>query len=155
MSRRSYDRDQYGYVDGSSPKPRPIGSLLMNWAVVIAILAVGGWKLEQDWSWYKSELLFFHSIQDGLTPADLEDNFMKRGLERNMVHKDLTEQSFFWTKWRPKLPIYIIGLFIPFLIGAIRLRRKGYQRFNIPYYIGIVVFLAAAGYFFAQFMGWV
>ena len=155
MSRRSsYGRGQYGYVDGSSPKARPVGSLLMNWAVVIAILAVGAWKLEQDWSWYKSELLFYNSIQDGLGPADLDDHFMSQGIERNMEYKTATEGDFFWAKWKPKLPWYILGLFLPFLIGVLRLRRKGYQRLNVPYYIGIVVFLFVSVYFLGQFLEW-
>lgn len=150
MSRRNYDRGPYGYVEGSSPKPRPIGDLLLNWGLVIAILAVGAWKLEQDWAWYKSELLFYNSIQDGITPAELEDNFVSKGVERNMQYKDLDEQAFFWTKWLPKVPWYVIGLFIPFLATIFRLRRKRHHKLNVPYYIGIGLFVLVTAYFVGQ-----
>lgn len=152
MNRSSYD--SYGYVEGSGPRSRPVGDLLLNWVLVIAVIGVTAWNLEREWSWYKAELLYYHSVQDGLTPADIEDPFVARGVEANMAYKDIDQGAFFWVKWRGRLPFYVLGLLIPFVIGVARLRRKGYMRWNVPYYVAFVLFVGVSAYFVAKSLQW-
>ena len=147
MSTRKIDNPYDSYDQEENVRRRPMMDLILNWVLVIGILAVGYSSLEKDWYFYKNELLFFQYVQDGSTPDQMDSDFMARGVERNMVNKGKSSNEFFWDQWLPKIPWYIVCLGIPFVIGIWRLRKKEYRRLNVPYYIGYVAFLGFVVYF--------
>lgn len=146
MSKRRTDNPYDSFEADELIRKRPPIDLIINWIILIGIVAFGYSQFERDWYGYKNELLFFQTVKDGLTPEDMDSRFMARGVERNMEYKDKTGKEFFIVQWLPKLPFYALCLGIPFIIGAWRLRKKEYRRLNGPYYLGIVAFLGFAGY---------
>ena len=148
MSSRSTDDRFNSYDEEERIHKRPPLDLIVNWILVIGVLAVSYSMFERDWYFYKNELLFFQYVQDGSTPEQMDSAFMAKGVERNMVYKDKSQNEFFWDQWLPKIPLYLLCLGVPFFIGIWRLRKKEYRRLNTVYYIGFVVFLGITGYFF-------
>lgn len=142
------NRDSYNdtYGDAASQRGRTSFDLLLNWILLIGVIGIGISQLERDWYTYKMELTFYHTVQDGMTPTDMESGFMARGVERNMEYLGQPVNKFFRDQWMSKLPFYLGGLLIPFLIGIIRLTRKGYRRWNTPYFIAWAAFIFVAAY---------
>ncbi len=146
MSTRRTENPYESFAGDEHIRRRPPLDLIINWMLVIGILAFGYSQFERDWYGYKNELLFFQTVQDGFTPADMDSKFMARGVERNMPYKDSSINEFFVSQWLPKIPFYLLCMGIPFLIGIWRLRKKEYRRLNRVYYLGIVAFLGFVGY---------
>jgi|GEM_PF-7051281 len=139
----SFD-DTYG--DHTPQRTKSTLDLLLNWVLLIGIIGIGIYQFERDWYYYEMEVTFYNTVQDGMTPDDMESAYMARGVERNMEYIGKSINQFFQDQWLPKLPFYLGGLMIPFLIGIIRLSRKSFRRWNVPYYFAWLAFLSATGY---------
>lgn len=140
----------YTYFE-EAPQERPSNGSFLNLVLILAVLVVGFFQLEQDWTWYKSELLIFHSVQDGLAPEDMPKLDMAAHLRSQMKYKDASQSEFFVAKWLPKLPIYLFAFLLPFVLGMIRIRRGSGGRFGKWYFVFYGIFIAYSLYFFSQY----
>lgn len=138
--------------DAQSNSNRSSPAVVINWIFVLAVMWLGFMVMESHFSMYKTERLFFNSVQDGLQPADMESPFMAKGVERNLKYAGDSNLSFFFRQWLPHLPVYLFFLLIPFILGIINLKRKGKRRLKWPYYISIVLFIGYLGFFIATRM---
>ncbi len=145
--------DPYGTPAQRGPDVSSLG-FIVNLLFIAAVIAVGVLKWEQDWAWYKNQLVIYHSVQDGVAPEDMPKQYMAAQLNDQMKYKGVSQETFFFDKWGPLIPGYVLALLVPFVLGLIRLRRPPGQRMRWWYVVFFSLFCLYGGFFVAYYFGY-
>lgn len=145
------DRSDQFWETGTRSTRHPL-SLLLNWALVLSALLLWVVVAEGHFSEYKLERLFFNSVQDGLQPEDMDSAFMAEGVRRNLIYAGESDLSFMARQWLPHLPVYLLCFVMPFLVGAVNLRRPQNRQIKTAYVISWVLFGGYALFWLATSM---
>lgn len=122
-----------------------------NWAAVALISFIGFWILLTDIGTYQSEKIFHRMINDGITVDELQDPYMKRGMERNQQYRGTSETEFFIAKWKWRFAIYLAAIGLPLIVASIRAFRYDHFRANWLYFFLVGLSIAYAIYFYGKF----
>jgi hypothetical protein len=127
---------------------------LLNWFFLAFVSIAGFLIVETDVDTYQGEKLFFRMLKDGVSLQEVEDPYMRGGMERNMKFKELSSNDFFVMKWKTRVLIYLGVIFLPLFVAFMRVRSKDRSRWNWAYFPLIVASVGYALYFAGRWNGW-
>jgi hypothetical protein len=123
---------------------------IINWIFLVLVSIIGYWIIETDIDTYQSEKLFYRMLNDGVTIEEAGDPYMQRGMTRNLPYKGVSKQAFFLAKWQWRIPVYLGCIFLPLLVGFVRVRSKSRRRWNWPYYALMIASIGYGIYFWGR-----
>ena len=122
----------------------------LNWLFLCLVAFIGVWIIETDIDTYQSEKPYMRMVNDGITADQVPDEYTKRGLERNLPNKGMAPGDFFVLKWKWRVLVYLGCIFIPLLVGFLRVISKDRIRWNWAYFPMILVSISYGIYFWGR-----
>lgn len=126
----------------------------INWILIGVIALVGYWIIEKDVDTYQTEKTYVRLLNDGVTEEEYaHDQRLQQGIRRNVQYKGMTPNEFFIEKWKWRVPIYLVTIFLPMFVAFRRVLSSDLRKWNWMYFPLVAMSLGYGVYQWGKWKG--